>query len=101
MTEHGRGTYLRVYDHDEARVDVDPSEEPRIDAAVTAWLDTRRDSLLRLTCMDGAELTILASAVQSWLLSTPESRRRSIEQEAAGLAEVRESRIALGLWNNE
>lgn len=92
------GTFLRVWDN-MGVADVVAEDEPRIDAAVQHFLDTggHADTLLDLTMTSGASYRILASQVRSWMVSTPESRARSMELEKAHADEDREHRIAAGL----
>lgn len=93
-------TYLRVYDAT-GITDVLPEHESSIDAAVGHWLDTSRDTLLRLTMLDGSEFTTKASGIAGWFLSTPEGRLRSLELEKASGEEDRDNRIAVGLpWED-
>jgi hypothetical protein len=83
-----------VYERDGGYVCVEVGDEPRIDAAVTSWLDSggSRDSLLDLTLIDGSEYRVIASHVVAWSISSPESRQRFIEHQAA----MRDERAAAG-----
>lgn len=95
------GAYVRVFD-DDGYVLVPPAEEPRIDAAVTAYLDSggTRDSLLRLATLDGAEYVVRASSIRSWIMTTPETRRRQVEHEKALTDELREYAAEIGYWED-
>lgn len=83
-------SFVKVYDIQGDMVGVALSEEPRIDAAVSKWVDSGKtqDTLLSLETPDGSEYKTLASAIQSWLVSTPEIRRRKAEIEAELQAEM-------------
>lgn len=95
------GAYVKVFD-DDGYVLVPPAEEPRIDAAVTAYLDSggTRDSLLRLATLDGAEYVVRASSIRSWIMTTPETRRRQVEHEKALTDERREYAAEIGYWED-
>lgn len=81
------GTFLRVWDARGATVRLLPEEESRLDAAVSHYLETNRDTLLSLTTFDAGEFKTRASDCMSWMLSTPESRERSVVVEMALRAE--------------
>jgi len=87
-------TWLVVYERDGLFVYVDVGDEPRVDAAVTSWLDSggSRDSLLDLTLIDGSGYRVIASHVVAWSVSSPESRLRTIEHSAA----MRDEKAATG-----
>ncbi len=96
------GTYLIVFENDGSRVTVDPSHEPSLDAAVTAWLHEHRDNLIHLTLLDGDKYVTLASNISGWSRSTEEGRRRSAEIEAESKLERRGHRADVGLsWEDE
>lgn len=61
--------------------DVEVGEESRIDAAVSAFAGSGNtvDSILYLTSITGATLRVLSSHITSWMESTPETRRKSVE----------------------
>ena len=94
------GTYLKLYTGD-GYVLCQPQEEPRVDAAVSRWIDSGRtqDTLLSLDLMDGCAYKCLASCVSEWFLSTPENRRTSIEWEQLAKQEDTEVRQSLGIWD--
>lgn len=95
------GTFLFLYDKDSGRVVIDPAEENHIDTAVTAYLESAgtRDSLLHLSMLDGDRYVIRASAVQSWMLSTPAGRRRNAELEKASDDEAKAVKADLGIFD--
>lgn len=102
MTTDELGTFVKVFD-DGAYWTIQPHEEPRIDAAVSDYVDSGggRDRLLQLDAMDGDRLKILASSIRSWFISTPEGRRRNIELEKIAADETKEVRQSLGIWSEE
>ncbi len=72
-------SYLRIWDRQMSQIEVDPADEPRVDTALTAYLETGRDSIVHLTLLNGAPYSVLASEVTAYMTSTPESRRRNAE----------------------
>lgn len=92
--------YIRLYESD-GYVLVHETEDPRIDAAVSRYIDNGRDTLLLLDCLDGSVYRCLASNIRSWYTSTPESRRQSLAWERDSKAEAKELRISLGIWEDE
>lgn len=97
------GSFLKVWQGENWVLAI-PEEEPRIDAAVSQWIDSggTRDTILRLTLVDGDTFTLRASTIDSWLLSTPEGRRRSHEWDKAAEDERREQRTAAGFpWDED
>lgn len=92
------GAFVRVYDAS-GFVAVELDDEPRLDAAVSAYLDNGRDRLVRMARIDGDEYVILASEVTGWMVSTPEGRRRSTELDKASKDEEEANRQAVGLWD--
>lgn len=60
---------------------IDPTDEPRIDAAVSSWLDSggTKDTLLSLTPAEGGDLKLRASCIYCFYPSTTATRRRWIE----------------------
>jgi hypothetical protein len=95
------GSYLRVYDMQGGNAPVVLGDEAQIDTAITEYLYSGRDTLLHLTMCHGARYRILASVVQSWLVSTPENRLASVEREKAEQDEDRALKQSVGLWGNE
>ena len=87
------GTYLRVWDDEGGLILCDVLEESSIDAAVEQWISSgrQRDTILHLALAGGSsEMVMLASTITSWMISTPESRRRSAGWDAALKAEEKE-----------
>ena len=97
------GTFVKLWDTSGDSVCCVAEDEPRIDAAVTAWLSSGKtaDSILDLTLESGDGFRILASAVVSWIVSTPEGRLRATECDAAHKAEAEEFRAAAGIWEDD
>lgn len=91
------GTYVRAWDVDGEMWLLVEDDAPRLDAAVTAFLETGRDSLLHLTAIQGETFVIRASRLLYWLVSTPEGRFRGVEFVAASDEEQRAAREACGL----
>lgn len=94
-------TWLTVWEKGGEMYTVEADDEPRIDAAVTQYIDSgeSRDTLLRLTFTDGREYTVRASQIVSWATSTPESRRRAVEYEKGQEEETRRFKQELGIWD--
>lgn len=98
------GTYIRVWDAQGGSADVDAADEGRIDAAVQRFIETggHVDTVLDLTMLNGASYRVLASTIQSWIVSTPDTRLRQMELQKESEEEEREYRVALGLpWEGE
>lgn len=68
-------TYLKL-STEEGTWLVDPKEWNRLDAQVSAYIESAgsRDSLLSLTLLNGDELRVRASDCVSWFMSSPDSR---------------------------
>lgn len=96
-------TFLRVWDRGEQAVDLMVDDEPRVSAAVQRWVDSGRtvDTIIDATARTGSPYFLLASEVRSWLISSPESRQRSYEIDAADNAERAAQKQAAGLWEEE
>lgn len=95
------GTFLKLWTTDGECWGLQPHEESRVDAAVSLWLDSAetRDTLLLLTLSGGDVFKVRASLCGSWMLSTPEGRRREWEISKAGDEERRAIKAALGDWD--
>lgn len=93
-----RIVYVAVYD-ESGHVKCVPEDEPRVDAAVSLWVDSgrTRDTILYLTALDGARYCVLASHVTSWMLSAPQDRERSAGIELA----LKEERKSFGLLDDD
>lgn len=91
--------WLVVMECDGSSTDIDPSEESRLDAAVTGYVDSggTRDVVLSLTMSEGGQYRILASRVVGWWLCTPEHRRRNLLRRQAQEEADRALRVELGL----
>ena len=96
-------SWVNVWFGDGSIGDFAVDEAPRIDAAVTTWLESggTRDSLIHVTGRWSAECAFLASWVRGWQVNTPESRRRYWEVEKATRDEKAELRNAVGLFGDE
>lgn len=94
-------TFVKVFEED-GFVLVVLEDAPRVDAAVSMWVDSggTRDTLLELTRCDGDGYWVKASTITSWTISTYEGRRRSFEWEAAMRGEEQSLREAAGLWES-
>ena len=68
--------WLLVMEEDGTVWICDVADRPRIDAAVSSFLDTGRDSLLHLTPLDGAEVTLRASNVMGWKTESEDTREK-------------------------
>lgn len=89
-------TYLKVFE-ETGQILVEPGHADSIDAAVTHFMETGRDSLLHLTTVAGEDYVTRASNVLCWVTSTPAGRLRSLEFEKHNADERAEARAALGL----
>lgn len=92
--------YVKLWDED-GTVAVMPDEEPRIDAAVSEYLNTGRDSLLDLELVSAAMYKTRASLVRSWMMGDADTRRREIEYEKAQRDEAQAVRHELGIWSDD
>ena len=84
--------WLVVFEADNSQARLDVSDESAIDAAVSSFLETGKDSLLHLTFVEGDEYVVRASRITSWFRSTPEFRERSDAVDA----KVKEEKRARG-----
>jgi hypothetical protein len=94
------GTFVKLWTTDREVWGLVPDDEPRIDAAVSLWIDSgeTRDTLLLLTLTGGDPFKVRASMIASWMLSTSHGRRREMEFSKAGDDEQRAVRRAIGDW---
>lgn len=92
------GTYIRLFEVDGGGVMLVPEEADRLDAAVTAYLDSgcTRDRLIRLTLLSGDEYTTMVSRICGWIVATLEGRRRSAEIDKLVDDEIKAFREAAG-----
>lgn len=99
------GPFIKLFEVEGGSVLLVPDEEPRLDAALTAYLDSgcTRDRLIRLTLLDGDEYVTTASRISAWLVSTPEGRRRAVRIDKLIDDEIRSYREAAGYneWEGE
>lgn len=72
--------YLLVFEDDGATWLAASNERHQLDTAVTAYLETGRDSLLHLDLIDGSPLVLKASLVTGWRLETKETREINQKQ---------------------
>jgi len=70
---------LRVLVDTGSYVCVDPMDELLLRGAVRSFLAGLGDQLINLTLLGGALWTVPASRIGSWVLSTPEERKREAE----------------------
>jgi hypothetical protein len=96
------GTYITVFDDQSGSASVVAEDETRLDCAVAAYLDSggTRDSLVHLTMTNGQRYVIRASAVQSWIVCTPEGRLQSLALQRASVEEDRAHKQELGIWED-
>lgn len=94
--------WLNVWEANGCVFATDPADEPRIDAAVSKWLDSgkTRDTLLSLSFLDGREYKVLASNIVSWAISTSESREKEYEIRKFQEDEDKELKSRVGLWED-
>jgi hypothetical protein len=94
-------TYLTIWDSTGERTSVSMEDESRIDAAVSQWIASGRtqDTLLDLTCPEGAPYKVLASTICGWYTSSPDSRRRLKELNKELDVEDKRVRAELGIWD--
>ena len=94
--------YVVLWEKGGGRMQVIEEDHPRIDAAVSEFVNTSRDGVLNLTTVGGDPYSTLASNVHSWSLSTPEGRCSETHLEAESTAERRALRQEAGLpWEDE
>lgn len=94
------GTSLTVWEEGGSYYTVDVADEPRIDAAVSRYMETGRDSLLALTFTDGREYRVKASQITHWAVSTPETRQRAVELDKAQDEETQRFKREAGIWED-
>lgn len=96
------GTYVKLFDSADAFVCCEPHEEPRIDAAVSRYLETggNVDTLLCLDLVDGCSYKTRASNILAWYVTSPEDRRRRVQWEKDAADENAELRQEAGIWDD-
>ena len=97
------GSWVCLYDGPDSNWNVSLDDEPRIDAGVSSYIDSggNVDTLLDITTVDGAALRIRASTVVAWFVSTPETRRRSVDLGRMQAEERAANRQSAGLWDDD
>jgi hypothetical protein len=97
------GSWVCIYDALDSLWTVGVDDEPRVDAAVSRYLDSggTTDTLLDLTTIENETLRIRASLVVAWFVSSPETRRRSVEVESMQKSEHAANRQATGQWTDD
>ena len=82
------GSMLRLYVVENGGVYlVDLSHWDEIDAAYGDWIERKRDRILCLSGINGGDIRIAASRISEFCNSTPETRARMRDIEAAEKAE--------------
>ena len=92
-------TYLVIWDDDMSQIHAEPGEIHRVDAAVEEFHSTggHNNKLIHIAMADGGEYSILASAITSWKISSPATRRRELELRKALKDEHEAMLIEVGL----
>lgn len=95
------GTFIRLWEeHGEVAVDVTYAEP--LGLALEAWVERNMDSVVSLRTLSGDLYKTKASNIDSFMVSTPEGRRRTLELEKAQGDEKRQIRHDIGLpWEDE
>jgi hypothetical protein len=105
MNADDLGSWLVVYEKNGEVVQCEASDESRVDAAVSAWIDggKRTDTILHLTMAGGtAPYSVLASRIASWWVSSPEHRRDNHRRLQLQKEETRAFKSELGIaWSEE
>lgn len=98
-------TWLTVWESDGMTYTVEIQEEPRIDVAVSQFIESggTRDSLLHLNMTDGRCYVVRASVITSWAISTPDTRRKSMKYQQWQKEETKRFMQELGVvsWDGE
>lgn len=95
------GTYLLVWDKDDNCYHAHKRFLPRLGDAVSAYLETGRDSLIQLTALSGDVYVLRASNVNAWQVTTPEGRKAEVEMQLALEVEAQAIKLELGLWDDD
>lgn len=93
-------SYVKISDGD-GFVTCPIAEEPRVDAAVQAWLDSggTRDSLIMLEMADGDIYKVRASHIKWWIISTPMGRKNQLDLQRQAKEEEQAVLRELGMWD--
>lgn len=87
-TDASAGSFVQVFIvHDGGCYHVEAHHWDAIDAALHQWIERRVDKVLALTCTNGCDLLLPASRIGEVCMSTPVTRERGREQDAAMKAE--------------
>lgn len=95
------GTYLLIWDKDDNCYHSDKRHLSRLGDAVSACLDTGRDSLIQLTALSGDVYVLRASNINAWQVTTPDGRRREVEMQIALEFEAETIKQELGIWDED
>jgi hypothetical protein len=68
---------LAIYCFDDTVWPCDPADEKLVRGIMREHFATQEDMLIDVTLIDGSEMTLRASNIAEWRLSTSEHRRRS------------------------
>ena len=93
------GSYLVLWTTQGDELDVSPDVSVQsLDAARQRYIDSfgNVDSILTLTQMNGEDISILASQLVAWQMSTPESRAAEFAHHAAKMEEGATHRAIYG-----
>lgn len=95
-------TWLVILERDGTAVHAMASEEGNVDAKVTEYRHSGRDSIVRVTLAEGTEYHVVASQVTGWWTCTPEHRRRSLLRDQHATEASKALRADLGLpWEED
>jgi hypothetical protein len=95
------GTFILITTEDD-QLSVAPDQINEIRAAYRAWIERGVTSVLELVQTNGDEFVLSADQILTYLVSTPDGRRRRAEEGVAAKSETMEIRTALGLpWEDE
>lgn len=95
------GTLYTVWQNDDGRTNLDPECAALIDRAMKLWTTEKRDTWIAVQSPDGAERNILASSINSSLLSTPEQRRLAAIRDKAIDDEYKANRREAGFLESD
>lgn len=93
-------SYLKIWE-DQGVSCCMPEDESALDAAVSHYLDTSRDSLVHMTQINGDHYVIRASQILAWRLVTSTGRRKDMESKAAQAEEERTLKAEFGMWETD
>lgn len=95
--------WIKVFLAEDGFMFVDPSEGPRLDAALSRFLEypERHDGVIHLLAASGAQFSMPISRIVGWVSSSAATRRREMEIEQAMDEESETVRRELGIWESE